>query len=399
MQIFSGKLSADLSKTRKRFISQMIFGIQASRDIKLSNISRSLDEDIKLIKTENRLSRNMQSLDLTDKINITLTHDAANRITKDTVLALDLSDVNKPFAKKMDYLAGVWNGSEGKVGNGYWIAEVTAAQVNKEEITPLYSELYSCQKEGFESENRQILKAISTVNEKIKNKGIWVLDRGGDRYILVEELGKMNLSFVIRCKGNRDFTDKTGRIRKIADILKSIDCPEKYTAQIDKEGYTETIALELGRKGDLFIGDTKVSLIVIKGFSSMPMLLITNVDKSCQELLEIYLTRWKCEESFRFLKQEYKLEDVRVRRYASLRNTVALLHGVFYFLSVYLGKRLRMNILLKKILEKAKRFFQVPVFRQYALADGIYRLLFNTPWQEKPKRPVFDTGQLEFGFI
>jgi len=58
-----------------------------------------------------------------------------------------------------------------------------------------------------------------------------------------------------------------------------------------------------------------------------------------------------------------------------------------------------MNILLKKILEKAKRFFHVPVFKQYAIADGIYRLLFNTSWEEKPKKPIFDTGQLEFGFI
>ena len=96
------------------------------------------EQRLKLIKTENRLSRNMQSIDLTDKINIKLTHDAANRITRDTVLALGLSDINKPFAKKMDYLAGVWDVSEGKAGNGYWIVEVTVAQVNKEGLIPLY---------------------------------------------------------------------------------------------------------------------------------------------------------------------------------------------------------------------------------------------------------------------
>lgn len=43
-----------------------------------------------------------------------------------TVLALDLSDINKPFAKKMDYLANVWNGSKGKARPGYWICEVIA---------------------------------------------------------------------------------------------------------------------------------------------------------------------------------------------------------------------------------------------------------------------------------
>lgn len=129
------------------------------------------------------------------------------------------------------------------------------------------------------------------------------------------------------------------------------------------------------------------------------MLLITNVEKSAQELLEIYLTRWKCEESFRFPKHEYHLEDVRVRRYTGLRNTVALIHAVFYFLSVYLGRRLKMKILLSKILEKAKRFFQIPVFKHYAIADGIFRLLFNLKWNPKEaENETIDNKQLRFGF-
>jgi len=35
----------------------MIYGIQASKDVKLTSIARTLDEDIPLIKTVNRLSR------------------------------------------------------------------------------------------------------------------------------------------------------------------------------------------------------------------------------------------------------------------------------------------------------------------------------------------------------
>ncbi len=145
------------------------------------------------------------------------------------------------------------------------------------------------------------------------------------------------------------------------------------------------------------IEDTVVSLVVIKGFGKEPMLLITNVDKTPQELLEIYLTRWKCEESFRFLKHEYHLEDVRVRRYVGLRNTIVIMHAVFYFLSVYLGRRLKLQILLNKILEKAKRFFEIPAFKQYAVADGIFRLLFNKKWcanMSNVKTDIIDKRQL-----
>ncbi len=105
----------------------MLFGIQASRDIKLSNIARSLDEEIKLIKTENRLSRNAQAEDLTLHLNGEVIKRGSKRISENTVIALDLSDINKPFAKKMDYLADVWNGSEGKAGKGYWLLEAAAA--------------------------------------------------------------------------------------------------------------------------------------------------------------------------------------------------------------------------------------------------------------------------------
>jgi hypothetical protein len=40
----------------------MLYGIQNAKDIKLSEISRALCEDIDLIKTENRLSRNLMKL-------------------------------------------------------------------------------------------------------------------------------------------------------------------------------------------------------------------------------------------------------------------------------------------------------------------------------------------------
>lgn len=396
---FSLRISKGLSKPKKKFVSQVLFGIQASRDIKLSNVSRSLNEGIKLLQTEKRLSRNLASSDLTKDINASLIKDASCKVASDTVLALDLSDINKPFAKKMEYLSHVWDGSEGRVASGYWICEVTAAAVKGDEITPLYSELYSHEAAGFESENNQIMKAIRTIDASVNKRGIWTMDRGADRKILVGELGKLNLRFVIRAKGNRNLKDANGNIKSTSDILRTMRYKERYSVTIDKEGFTETISLDLAVKHKLSIEGVEISLVVIRGFSKEPMILMTNVDKSPQEILDIYLTRWKCEESFRFLKHEYHVEDVRVRRYTALRNTIALIHAVFYFVSVYLGRRVRLRILLYRIIERAKRFFQVPVFKHYAVADGIYRLLFNKGWREKniEDEPP-DKRQLRFSF-
>jgi hypothetical protein len=54
---------------------------------------------------------------------------------------------------------------------------------------------------------------------------------------------------------------------------------------------------------------------------------------------------------------------------------------------------------IKKLIEKAKRFFEIPDFRKYAIADGIYKILFSSqtgifPQLGKQQR----TGQLLFPF-
>jgi len=61
---FSSQLTEGLSRPLQKFVSQMLFGVQASQDVKLSNIARSLKEEINLIKTENRLSRNLEAAEL-----------------------------------------------------------------------------------------------------------------------------------------------------------------------------------------------------------------------------------------------------------------------------------------------------------------------------------------------
>jgi len=398
IQRFSKRLTKDLTKPKKKFIHQMLFGIQASRDVKLSNIARSLEEDIRLIKTENRLSRNAQSTDLTQTINENLIKEVKRKILNDTVLALDLSDINKPFAKKMDYLAGVWDGSEGKPARGYWMTQVSAANVKDETIIPMYQELYSQEADGFESENEQILKAVRLINEETQKRGIWALDRGADRRILVEEFDKLEAKFVIRISGRRNLLNRNNQQQRVVDIARRVRCRQHFSVAVDREGYKEDINVTLGKRGGLRLKGVALSLIVVKGFGKDPMLLLTNTDKDPKNIVEIYLTRWKCEESFRFLKHEYHLEDIRVRRYTCLRNTVVLLHAVFYFLSVYLGRKLKTNILLKKILEKAKRFFEVPTFKQYAIADGIFRILFGVKWDMDDKIPKQDHRQRLFKF-
>ena len=56
---FMGKVFTHFSKPTRKFVEECIYGIQASGDTKLSSIVRAIDDDIRPIYTEKRLSRNL----------------------------------------------------------------------------------------------------------------------------------------------------------------------------------------------------------------------------------------------------------------------------------------------------------------------------------------------------
>jgi len=378
---FSHKISGDFRKPTRKWLIQMLYGIQASKDVKLSNIARSLNEEIPLIKTETRLSRNLGRVDLTESINGKLVTEGGKRIGQETVIAVDLSDLDKPYAEKMQYLAWVRDGSTGETrSKGYWLVDVLGADVEGEDLIPLYGELYSQESDTFKSENRQILSAMDRVMEGIGHKGIWAMDRGGDRSRLFKGLLARELRFVVRLVGDRDLILEDGQKKDALKLAWGCHCPQQREVRIEKEGESKKKTISVGqRRVRLPFSQQPLFLVVVKGWGEKPMMLLTNVavrSEGVMRILEIYLTRWKCEESYRFIKQAYNLEDVRVLSYTALRNMMALVQAVFHFVSVELGKKLKLNILLKKIFEKAKRFFEIPDFKQYAIADGIYKVLF-----------------------
>ena len=401
---FGHKISDGYKKPLRKWMIQMFYGIQASKDVKLSNIARSLNEEIPLIKTETRLSRNLGRMDLTEPINGKLIAEGGRRIQQETVIALDISDLDKPYAEKMEYLAWVRDGSTGETkSKGYWLIDVLGADVEGEDLIPLYGELYSQEANNFRSENRQILNAVDRVMEGIGPKGIWAIDRGGDRSRLFKGFLERKLRFVVRLVGDRDLILRDGQKKNSLKIAWGCHCPHQRALKIEKDGETKKKTISVGQiRVKLPFSGQPLFLVVVKGFGEKPMMLLTNVTAKSQggmRILEIYLTRWKCEESYRFIKQAYNLEDVRVLSYTALRNMMVLVQAVFYFVSAELGKNLKLNILLKKLFEKAKRFFEIPEFRQYAIADGIYKILFSSqtgifPQWIKQQR----TGQLLFPF-
>lgn len=199
-------------------------------------------------------------------------------------------------------------------------------------------------------------------------------------------------------RGDRHVIDGGGNKISLAELARRTRCPFEHEVEVNREGSKEKYVVRLGMRKNIDYEGIKLDIIIVRGFGEEEMILATNSGKEATEVLEIYLTRWKCEETFRFLKNEYNLEDVRVRSYMAVRNTVAILHAVFYFLSVELSIRIKFSVVFKKIMEKAKRFFEVNIFKNYALADGIEHMLHKTGWEDMYPEIKRQDKQLAFSF-
>ena len=134
------------------------------------------------------------------------------------------------------------------------------------------------------------------------------------------------------------------------------------------------------------------------------MLLLTNALEGARDsqslwwIVQIYLTRWKMEETFRFLKQSYNLEDIRVMKYQRLKNLVVLVTAAAYFAATFLGQKRKLRILCEKLLTISQRFFGIPPFRFYALADGIKKILSQTTFSPPGKLLLSSQSELLFGW-
>lgn len=406
LEAFSGRLSATLSKPARRFVGEALYGIAARGSIRLSEIARSLDEPIALIKTETRLSRNLARPELA-AVGDAVLAEGARRIGERTLLILDLSDIAKPYAEKMEHLARVRDGSEGAIADGYWLAHVVGVENEDNAIVPLYASLWSQKAPAFVSENEEVLTAIRSVAAACHGRGVWVIDRGGDRGEIYAPLIGEGHDFIVRNKGDRHLLvghSPAGTAKAATEDL-AASCPMYFATHIVREerGSEVSHRLDYGFRPVRLPNHAhkKLWLVVVRGLGENPLMLLTNIGmkrnrKTLWWAVCAYLTRWRIEETIRFIKQSYDLEDIRVLTYQRLRNMVVLVNAVAFFTANVIGSRMKLQILATHLITASKRLFGTPDFRFYAIADGIREVCARSP--RRIIRPLDQIPQLAFGF-
>lgn len=155
---FSKKMANGVNKSTSKFVMDMQYGLAKSGSCLISEISRSLDEDIKLGYTVERLCDNLVNMyqDETETIwNNYLEEVKKNIKDTDNVVLFDDSDINKEYSKKLEDLDRVMDASstDKRIVNGYHVCEATVLTKNEKQPLSIYSQIYSCKSDSFESKN------------------------------------------------------------------------------------------------------------------------------------------------------------------------------------------------------------------------------------------------------
>ena len=374
---FGGKIAKGISKPAAKFLKETIYGLLTSNSVHLSDIGRALDEEISLKKTIDRLSRNLKNFTDLDETNHNYLNNVKKEIDEDTVFSIDMSEITKKSNNtKFESICHLRDGSTGEIRDGYYICEAAAVKKGNKMPLSVYSNLYSTEEKGFSSQNTEILKCLDNLTMNFGNQGIRALDRGFDNNRFYNYFLDNNQDFVVRCKTNRNviYAGKSQNILKVAKKYKGkyrLDFHGKNGFQKLKISYIP-VQLPSNR-------DKNLTLVVVYGLGKNPMMILTNMTsenkKIAVTITKVYLMRWQIEEYFRFKKQQFGFEDIRVRKFSSIKAMNALLSYAIGFIGL-VSKEKETTIIGLEIIEKSKRIYSEKAkFLYYQIADGISNIL------------------------
>ena len=397
---YSKKICKGLNRPEMKFVCDMTYGMLASGSSMLSEIARNLNEKIPLIKTVNRLSRNLQDLS-DDERNVVMDNylkAIKPNYNDQSVIVIDGSDITKPASTKLEALCQVRDGSTGEIGIGYHT--IGAAVLSSENKLPfgVYSRIYSSAEKEFVSEDQEMLNCFKFLSGHFKKSNIRTMDRGFDNNRYYRYFIENGEKFIIRAKKNRNvkYKGKTENILEVANKFKG-----KYALKFkDKNGRKIDVKISIIPIELCEFQGVPLNLVVVYGFGEIPMMLITNLDSDdkriCVTVCKVYLMRWRIEEYFKFKKQCFDYENLRVRSLKSIRNLDFLLTMAIGYISKLSDKDDTM-ILRLEVISASKRLFDVSIFLYYSIVDGIFEILKYTKRgiSEHLKPPIRD-GQLCF---
>jgi hypothetical protein len=339
LSTFARGIARPFTDSRRRtFIEDMLSGLVAAGHVHLTAIARGISRGAGNIHAaQKRLSRNLASEHWNSApIAEELLQRSAAMVTDDTLIPADTTDLAKYYAKHLEGLGRIHDGSdpEGRTAPGYCVFEAYV-RVGKWQLFPLLIEPLKVYAGVATGENAELLRHILRIHEATGRKGTWLLDRGFDRRELFGPLVKNAVAFVVRQRGDRTVRTADGRELSVDALVAEQVCPRQRPWPHGGVAVTVEVWLpEVSAEPFLLVIGWRVPS------SERPLVLLVSPvarrrGRTGKWFVRAYHRRWGVEDATRGIKQRFTVEQFLVRTWVAIRRLLWLVAWAFWWLNLW----------------------------------------------------------------
>jgi hypothetical protein len=295
-------------------------------------------------------------------------------VEPEDLIPIDATELAKPYARCMEHQCIVKDAS--RVGDplvpGYWCYGAYHYQPKRGALAPLLLTPYSQSLPGFRSENDCWIKALWQLHQATGDKGLWLMDRGGDRPEILAELLRLQKRWIVRLREDRRLLGPDGTCRPAG-----VWADEALVTRPER-GHAVTLPVSLPPE------DIRQSLPPARLFLVIPTytfwrngkldrwVLLTRglIDDHVgpRQIRHDYAWRWGAEDAKRFLGQIWHAERFLTRSYLALERMLWCLVVAGGFLTLLQREEPE----LAESLERQVHYWKKPVkIPSYRLARGL----------------------------
>lgn len=424
-------LKSDLERTCGEYVEKMFagkFGACAMRQVKfllggvvehgttlVSALARGLRPDRRVSPKKQRemVSRHLEALDILPALQERLRNDT--HLALDTPVAVDCSDLSKEFGG--DGMEGMEMGHDGSTGGrsmGHLFVSAAVVPGACGVARPFWMKLAR----GKHGAPDLIAEAVRMVGEMSGMKALSIIDRGGDGMPTLRILLKECHRAIVRiAKLDRDVFETGAGIDQ--DLARRKPCRCFLTRNSGKQ----QAAFVRWRLGALDISedntkngqpDCRQVLVVESTFDGKSLYFYRTLGEGelpaeppkaalrriAVQTAQLYLQRWQIETSFLRVKQDFGLEDARVRTFKRLENLFALCYLAYLFVQFHMPGCER----YRKFVKVVKDNFETVSLRAEVMLANLRTLLREASFRfisGRPKKKASSDNfpkQLEFQF-
>ena len=373
---------------------------------------REGNDRVEVKRVQEMVSRWLANYDFDAKLNEYLLGHASEITNERTTFAIDFSDISKEFGGNgMDGMEMGWDGSRGCTAMGHDFISISAVGAGHLEADPVYVKLG----QGRHKKKELLYDAITALMEATGGLGWMVIDRGMDEAEFFFRMKRDAHLVVVRIKDMK--RDVFGNGKTIDATL--ADLPF-HKAHLNTHRGARKVELRcakgvmqhcedphakdaLTREINLLVVESKFEDKSIFLYVVCPDEVIDDPHSAWEYAVcaaQAYCDRWQIETSFQSIKQEFKLEEARVRKFKRLVNIFDLCFLAYVFMIRYLRNSHR----FKKIVKVFSDNFKTLTMRMHSLLAGLRELykaekvnhITGRPRKVRKENPAQEMLPLEF---